>query len=71
MRWWRPAWDEPRTWFVTVRLLEVTAAVVTLGVVLSVVSTWRQLTPDIDVLAPGGSVTRMSFSQHVAALISH
>ena len=40
---WRPTWSEPRTWFLTVRLLEISVVVLLVGGGLALYHGWRQI----------------------------
>jgi hypothetical protein len=47
---WRPPWSEPRTWFLTVRLLEGAVLVLVVGTVLTAYHGWRQ----VELMGPSG-----------------
>ena len=41
MPWSRPTWSAPRTWFLTVRLIESALVLLTVGMVLIAYAGWR------------------------------
>jgi hypothetical protein len=47
---WRPPWSEPRTWFLTVRLLEGAVLVLVIAMVVTAYHGWRQ----VELMGPGG-----------------
>ncbi|MFC8504393.1 hypothetical protein ACFUC1_18710 [Pedococcus sp. NPDC057267] len=63
---WRPDWTPARTWFVTLRVLEVAAALLVLGQVLDAVTAWRQVVA-FGPTGPDGTVLHLTFLQHVTA----
>jgi hypothetical protein len=63
---WRPQWSLARTWFVTVRLLEVAGALLVVGQVLDGITAWRQVVA-FGPAAADGTVVQLSFLQHVTA----
>lgn len=64
---WRPSWPEPRTWFITVRALEVAAVFVLVGNVLALRIGWQQI-DQYGPTGPDGTPIKLTFWRHVSAL---
>jgi len=69
---WRPTWSEPRTWFLTVRLLEGATLALLVGGALTIYHGWRQTTTGLNgPSGPDGQPLALSLWQKITLAVAY